>query len=104
MLAKFDSMREQNENLIAENSCVRNKMAQMEALRNSHENENIILKRSLKTREKEIQKLTRAVSHLKEELCEMQDEGDSLYSENQQYLDMIIRFSLGKNRAANGAM
>lgn len=34
----------------------------------------------------------------------MQDEVDSLNDENQQYLDMIIRYSLGKRSNSNGTM
>ncbi len=38
------------------------------------------------------------ISHLHEEIKEMKEEGMSLFDENQKYLDMIVRYSLGQDK------
>ena len=44
------------------------------------------------------------ISHLHEEIKEMKEEGMSLFDENQKYLDMIVRYSLGQDKGYNGGM
>lgn len=71
---------------------------------NNQEQECMLLKKNLKAKDAELQKLQRLISHFKEENVDLKDEGESLSEENQKYLDMIIRYSLGAKPGANGSL
>ena len=53
--------------------------------------DNTALHKQLRIKQNEVQRQTRLVSHLKEELQQLRDEAEYLVHENQSYLDRIIR-------------
>lgn len=90
-LSDLRSYRDKYDEISTKNKKLETDVERLEELVEEKDLEGQNLTKKLCTKEKELQRQTRLVSHLKEELREMREECSTLADENQKYLDMIIR-------------